>query len=152
MDRGGPRILPLANATGELDSSERGSDVCDDDLDDDGDGFAAFPDDPGCDDVSDLDETSVRFPCDNGADDDGDGLVDALDPGCPFPLGPLENPRCDNGVDDDGDGLTDFDDPACTASYPYWEQRPACGIGAEIALALAALARLGRRIRRVPVM
>jgi Tol biopolymer transport system component len=151
-DGDGLADLDDAGCSDEFDSSERGSDVCDDDLDDDGDGFAGFPEDPGCDDVYDVDETSVRFPCDNGVDDDGDGLVDALDPGCPFPLGPLENPRCDNGVDDDGDGLIDFDDPACTASYPYWEQRPACGIGAEITLVLAALARLGRRIRRDSVM
>jgi len=130
------------------DGSERGTLVCDDDVDADGDGFAGFPEDPGCASVSDADETSVRFACDDGFDNDGDGLADMADPGCPFPYASPEDPQCDNGFDDDGDGLSDADDPKCNAGWPYWERPPACGFGAEIALALAALAMLRRRLAR----
>jgi large repetitive protein len=59
------------------------SPVCDDGVDDDGDGLDDYPDDPGCTEPGDFDEV-----------DD-------------CPAGPT-CPDCANGVDDDGDGDTDF--------------------------------------------
>ena len=65
---------------------------CSDGVDDDGDGKADFPDDPGCTDPSDNDETDD---CPSG-------------PNCP---------ACSNGKDDDGDGLTDYPaDPSCKSA------------------------------------
>ncbi|MEZ4466408.1 MAG: hypothetical protein R3F43_18625 [bacterium] len=59
--------------------------LCDDDLDNDGDGIIDFPADPGCESANDNDETS------------------------PDPL-----PACADGLDNDGDEVIDFpDDPDC---------------------------------------
>ena len=49
---------------------------CEDGIDNDGDGRADYPNDPGCDDASDLSEKSPRLTCDDGADNDGDGRID----------------------------------------------------------------------------
>ena len=66
--------------------------MCSDGVDDDGDGKADYPDDPGCTDPSDNDEM-----------DD-------------CPSGPM-CPECANGKDDDGDGLTDYPaDTSCKAA------------------------------------
>nr|HEX4317520.1 hypothetical protein [Kofleriaceae bacterium] len=69
--------------------------MCSDGVDDDGDGKADYPDDPGCTDPSDNDETDD---CPNGSN-------------CP---------QCANGKDDDGDGATDYpNDSSCkSASWP----------------------------------
>jgi large repetitive protein len=65
---------------------------CSDGVDNDGDGLIDYPNDPGCADPADNDES----------DDCPDG------PGCP---------QCGNGIDDDGDGLIDYpDDPGCTSA------------------------------------
>ena len=69
--------------------------VCEDGVDDDGDGKNDYPDDPGCDKTTDDDETD----------------------GCPG-IGP-NCPECGDGVDNDGDGTTDFGatgDPTCTSA------------------------------------
>ena len=59
---------------------------CSDGLDNDGDGFADFPNDPGCADALDSDEHGPDFECDNGIDDDGDGNIDFPDDdGCQGP-------------------------------------------------------------------
>jgi DNA-binding beta-propeller fold protein YncE len=60
-------------------------------------------------------------------------------------------PRCANGLDDDGDGRADFPaDNGCASASDTSEQRPACGLGTELALLLPALAALHglRRARR----
>lgn len=58
------------------------TDDCSDGGDNDQDGFADFPDDPGCSFPADTSEKSA-VPCDDGIDNDGDGLVDfPYDPGC----------------------------------------------------------------------
>jgi hypothetical protein len=125
--------------------------------------------DPGCADAAGTTESP---PCQDGYDDDGDGLVDfdggasanggvpvALpDPGCKNALSPTESPQCQDGIDNDGDGLVDFDggasanggvavaapDPQCTAPYLNSE-RAACGLGAELVLAVPLLRWLGGR-------
>lgn len=148
-DRDGLADLDDPGCIDATDPSERGIEVCDDDLDADGDGLASFPDDPGCDDIQDFDEQSPRLACDNGLDDDGDGFADMQDPGCPMPFASPENPDCDNGLDDDGDGLSDLDDPECAAGWPYWESRPpGCGLGAELPLVFAVLGLARRRVRQ----
>ncbi|MBK7950539.1 MAG: trypsin-like serine protease [Deltaproteobacteria bacterium] len=67
---------------------------CSDGLDDDGDGFVDFPDDPGCSDERDASERSVAHQCDNGLDDDGDLAIDfPNDDGCLYPTNPVEAPE-----------------------------------------------------------
>jgi hypothetical protein len=105
--------------------------------------------------VASLEVVIAPPACSNGDDDDGDGATDyPADPGCQTASGAKEDPKCDDGVDNDGDGGTDWDgggqglaaDAQCLAKP--WKDReiPAggCGLGAEIALALA-LARTARR-------
>ncbi len=88
---------------------------CDDAVDNDGDGLADFPDDPGCADELDLSERNPLIQCDDGADNDGDGLSDFPDdPGCASPASNTESPQCQNGINDDvgqdpDPGLIDFD-------------------------------------------
>ncbi len=61
---------------------------CNDGLDDDGDGFTDFPNDPGCTDALDSDERGPTYECDNGLDDDGDGDSDfPNDVDCTSPTG-----------------------------------------------------------------
>ncbi|RIL06278.1 MAG: hypothetical protein DCC71_07370 [Proteobacteria bacterium] len=127
----------------------RGCGECDNGVDDDDDGLVDAGEDPGCDGAADASESSALLVCDNGVDDDGDGSADADDPGCPFPQATLEDPQCDNGADDDGDGAADWLDPKCQPDWPYWEARPpVCGLGAELAVVVGALAAARRRALR----
>lgn len=74
--------------------------ACNDHLDNDADGKFDFPNDPGCTDTSDNDESDT----------------------CP---GGLNCPACGNGADDDMDGLTDFPaDPACASAATNSELAP----------------------------
>jgi hypothetical protein len=98
--------------------------------------------------------------CGNGLDDDRDAAVDhPEDPGCASPEGTTELSRCQNGLDDDGDGGIDFDggathnggtplaapDAECVGRpHRNQEVRDACGIGAELALPLPAIALFAR--------
>ena len=64
--------------------------ACADGLDNDGDGLADYPADPGCASATDSDESNAPPPppaaCQDGRDNDGDGLVDfPSDPGCTSP-------------------------------------------------------------------
>ena len=57
--------------------------ACANHRDDDGDGAADWPDDPGCASPADPDEAGPVAPaCADGFDNDEDGLVDGADPGC----------------------------------------------------------------------
>jgi YVTN family beta-propeller protein len=65
--------------------------ACSDGLDNDNDGLADFPADPGCDSAEDSSEQSEALVCDDGQDNDGDGLIDyPLDPGCSSSTGNSE--------------------------------------------------------------
>ncbi len=103
---------------------------CDDDIDNDGDGFIDYPADPGC--VSRLDDSELpvnsvpdKKQCDDDIDNDGDGFIDyPADPGCVSRLDDSELPvnsvpdkkQCDDDIDNDGDGFIDYPaDPGCTS-------------------------------------
>jgi hypothetical protein len=154
IDNDGDGLVDVADPGCEsvADASEIGA--CENGIDDDGDGFVDV-DDPGCTNAADGSEQSTDFACDDGLDDDGDGLVDMADPGCPFPYASPENPPCDDGLDNDGNGFVDFADSKCTSYWPYWEEppsasafhSPACGVGAELALVMPAIAWLSARRR-----
>ena len=108
-------------------------------FDDDGDGLADYPVDPGCTSPFDNSER-LGTACDNSINNDGDyglggqPLVDwgggdgrqhQPDPDCinfldNSELGDSGPPTCDNDLDDDGDGLTDYgsfstSDPGCNS-------------------------------------
>ena len=97
---------------------------CSDNLDNDGDGLIDYPNDPGCSNPYDDDETNNNPPvyqCSDNLDNDGDGLIDyPNDPGCYSALDDDEtnnNPpvyQCSDNLDNDGDGLIDYpNDPGC---------------------------------------
>jgi hypothetical protein len=88
-------------------------DLCDDGIDNDGDGVTDQEDDPDCS----LEGGYTSFfdvNCNDGLDNDGDELTDAADPGC----NEAGEAFCSNEIDDDGDGLTDGDDPGCDVEPP----------------------------------
>ena len=94
---------------------------CHDGIDNNGNGLADFPNDPGCLAAGAREAGGVQV-CSNGRDDDGDGMVDYPgDSGC---MGAADRTEalegralaCSDGYDNDGDGLTDWGfDPDCDA-------------------------------------
>jgi hypothetical protein len=138
---------------------------CEDGRDNDGDGLADWPNDPGCTAADDDSEHDASLPCDDGLDDDGDGAADyPADIGCGDPTWPTESPACQDGTDNDGDGLIDWDggasvglppgeqtepDPQCASvgAHRQAEAKSSCGMGVETLALLIGL--LGwRRVRR----
>ena len=110
-----------------------GAPACGNALDDDGDGAADFPFDPGCIARGDADEADPAPPpaCANRLDDDADGVVDfPAEPGCQGRGDDDEtNPRvagqCTNRLDDDQDALSDYpNDPGCTSAGDTREEDP----------------------------
>jgi uncharacterized repeat protein (TIGR01451 family) len=121
----GQRVTARALAAGELISHESspavivaggaGETACSDGVDNDNDGLTDFPDDPGCTDANDVDETDVPE-CSDGIDNDGDGLIDFPDdPKCSSFRDETEtgSPECSDGIDNDGDGQIDTADDDC---------------------------------------
>lgn len=102
--------------------------VCADGLDNDGDGFFDYPEDPGCSSPADDDEYNLADPpvlpaCSDGLDNDGDGTIDyPNDPGCASAAdddetNPVVSAVCSDGLDNDGDGKVDYpDDPGCVSA------------------------------------
>ena len=94
--------------------------LCDDKIDNDGDG------DTDCNDSDcSLDSACASSPeiCDDGTDNDGDGYTDCDDTDCiNDPICDLDGPNegdseiCDDSIDNDLDGYTDCDDPLCYSS------------------------------------
>jgi hypothetical protein len=101
---------------------------CNDDEDDDGDGLIDWPEDPGCEDITDDSELDTGdAECGDGVDNDRDGLTDYPDdPGCFSSLQDDESDACPDGAacpqcadeqDNDGDGDVDYpDDDGCAAA------------------------------------
>src|SRR5918995_3861667 len=91
-------------------SSPPPQEICNNGVDDDGDGLKDAEDVNSCPAVPEI--------CNNGLDDDRDGLKDAEDVNsCP-----AVPEICNNGLDDDRDGLKDAADPNCqttTTGYHY---------------------------------
>jgi len=123
-----------------LDNSESGptnQDPCEDDHDNDGDGWIDG-DDVDCD-LYGEEVGITTAACNDGEDNDGDGLQDAEDPGCLIAFDANEEDMveievvpedtdtgdtagaedpywvvaCDDGEDNDGDGWADLEDPDC---------------------------------------
>lgn len=122
--------------------------VCDDGLDNDGDGAVDFPDDLGCVGESDDDEGDApEAQCKDGRDNDGDGKIDfPSDPGCfarnqdseedDCPTGP-SCPQCSDGIDNDKNGSTDYpsDSAGCSEASDndeYTRNLVACGSNVRI--------------------
>jgi hypothetical protein len=125
------------DASPSVDSQNRGFRVaavptnCDDGLDNDGDGFVDYPEDPGCiHPVSEIENPE----CQDGINNDPgeDNLID-FDGGESAGLPPEEQ--------------TDRD-PQCTVAWKMREARPSCGLGTELVLLLPPLMWLSLRRRR----
>jgi len=119
----------LVNNSG---TSESDDPACADRRDNDGDGWTDWPNDPGCINIFDDDETNTE--CADGKDNDGDGLVDwQQDPGCQgAPTSPSEarDPACSDGRDNDGDGAVDYPaDLGCANTNDSSERNPQCSDG-----------------------
>jgi DNA-binding beta-propeller fold protein YncE len=96
--------------------------ACANGLDDDGDGLADFPSDPGCHDAT---GTLENPRCDNNVDDDGDGMIDW-----------------------DGGASAATPDPQCAAKpWRNSESASSCGVGAELVVAFALLGWARRSLR-----
>jgi hypothetical protein len=158
-DGDGPIDYPADPGCSDARDPSETNPECGNGVDDDGDGETDHPDDPGCTSPSDEFETSPAISCDDGLDDDGDGFTDYPDDiGCHFPTW-IENPACQDGIDNDGQLGIDFDggasrnggvpldvpDPDCPHAWVKREKpNTKCGLGSEVALALAGLELLRR--------
>ncbi|MBU1069021.1 hypothetical protein KJ975_05555 [Myxococcota bacterium] len=109
--------------------------ICDDNLDNDGDGRTDC-EDQDCwnaeectgPNVNNMNNVFGPEICDNRIDDDGDGDIDCADPDC-FSVEGCNNPGeidCGNAYDDDGDGDTDCDDPDCLDAFLCTGDYPPC--------------------------
>jgi hypothetical protein len=135
--------------------------ICNDGLDNDGDGASDYPADPGCGSRS---ANTERAQCNDGLDNDGDGRIDGpLDVGCRAPADATERATCSDGLDNNDNGQLDFDgglwatgaahgpaEPACRGAP--WASNEAlnvsCGLGPEVALLAFGLQALVRWRRR----
>ncbi len=119
-DTGGDEAAGDVDCVSPFDISESADDLCDDGVDNDGDGWIDG-DDTDCG-VYGYEVGYADSGCANGIDDDEDGLVDALDSGCISANDPYETDgdECADEIDNDGDGWTDSADADCIVlDTPY---------------------------------
>lgn len=104
-------LLTFNSCGGDDDIVTTDTEICNNNIDDDGDGLIDC-DDSDCTNDSDCEGTEI---CNNNIDDDGDGLVDCDDPDCTNDpdCSQTGTEICDNNIDDDGDGFIDCDDSDC---------------------------------------
>ncbi len=101
------------DATGACQDGVPPESICNDDIDNDGDGLVDCNDDDCCTDNANCpayttnEGANNRLCCLNTIDDDSDGDTDGADSQCTTPE------TCDNLIDDDGDGLIDCNDDDC---------------------------------------
>ncbi|OGJ21656.1 hypothetical protein A3K73_01290 [Candidatus Pacearchaeota archaeon RBG_13_36_9] len=91
----------------------RAAKICSDGLDNDGDGYIDYPDDPGCYSKNDNSELNTAIECDDGSDNDGDSAIDMADAGCASPTDNDES-NCGDSV---CEGVEACD--ACVADCGY---------------------------------
>ena len=142
---------------------ELGVSECDDGLDNDGDGLTDYPEDPGCADAADMDETDCGDGvCEGGesctscevdcgecvgcVDGDGDGYGDPGSGDCANSetdcddsdgdVNPGAPELCNDGVDNDCDGQTDNNDSDCDTGDVSDD---GCGCGANPGVPSAGL-------------
>jgi hypothetical protein len=72
-------VVPMALA------GPRAKKACNDGIDNDGDYYTDWPDDPGCQNKNDNSELNPAIECDDGTDNDGDDDIDMADGGCTSP-------------------------------------------------------------------
>ncbi len=91
----------------------RATKACRDSVDNDGDGYTDWPDDPGCLNKNDDSELNPSIECDDGSDNDGDSATDMDDTGCSSPT--------DNDETDCGDGICEGGEvcDVCVADCGY---------------------------------
>jgi hypothetical protein len=96
-----------------FDVDEADDDTCNDELDNDGDGWTDASD-PDCG-TAGYEIGYAAAQCNNGLDDDGDSNIDAEDDGCASAFDTTETAtdECADAEDNDGDGWTDGADPDC---------------------------------------
>jgi hypothetical protein len=123
------------------------SPACDDGTDNDGDGLADYPADPGCQSAA---GTLENPKCQDGGDNDFDGFVD-FDGGESI-HGACSGGACPSGVSDPNqNGIAD-PDPQCVGKPWRNKESPgSCGLDFELALIVPALAALRRWRRRAGV-
>ena len=96
--------------------------VCNDGIDNDGDGSTDYPEDRGC---ASAHGTNEMPQCQDGIDNDGDGLIDSpFDRGCEGPHDACEFSACEDGIDNDADGSADWDGAGTGSPDPECEGRP----------------------------
>jgi len=75
---------------------------CNDSIDNDGDGFTDYPDDPSCSSYSDDTEAPYdTTQCSDGVDNDLDGFIDMADPSCDSPSDNNEFPKSGSSQGED---------------------------------------------------
>lgn len=93
--------------------------TCNDGIDNDGDTFIDFPNDPDCSSALDSEDVPNYAQCSDGIDNDGDFFIDfPEDPDCVNATDneSVWNPtECFDNIDNDGDGFIDWgEDPSCS--------------------------------------
>ncbi len=87
--------------------------ICDDGLDNDGDGYFDCADND-CGQTAICQSPEHESRCDDGLDNDNDGTTDCADPDCTiYPVCQTAAELCTDAMDNDGDNLADCDDPDC---------------------------------------
>jgi hypothetical protein len=127
-------------AVGDADCT---TEACNDNIDEDNDGYDGYPGDPGCTSSSDVSENDFGLACDDGIDNDLDDSADfrqaisdpddpdadesGRDAECESPTDPSEEiDECSDDLDNDEDGLTDHPfDPGCSSEGDASEHSPA---------------------------
>jgi hypothetical protein len=78
-------FLVIILVVGMVMAAPKANKACRDGIDNDGDGYIDWPNDPGCANKNDNSELNPNVECDDGIDNDGDNAIDMADEGCSSP-------------------------------------------------------------------